>query len=855
MERSGDLQEAYAAYTVEYGPRRAALWFWTQAFSSAPGLVLNFFRWRIIMLANYLKTALRNLIRHRGFALINIVGLALGLAGCLLIFTFIRHETGYDDHHPDLDRIFRVAMHFEHPSLTLDFAKVGPPAAVRLRSDFPQVERAARMMRPSRMLVRREEVSFYETRFFYAEPFLFDILDLAVIAGDPGTALAAPHTLAITRGTAEKYFGRENPLGQTLSIEDKDFEIVALLEDPPSDTHLKCDLLASFKTIEEPDMADSWGWTNFSTYIKLIPGADAEEFGARIEKLEYLYLTPEEIKEEGTNNRYYLQPVRSIHLQSRLAGETERPGSVRTLSVVGAIGLIILLIACINFTNLSTARFTRRAREAGMRKVVGAQRRQLISQFLAESLLTVLLAFFGAMLLARLVLPVFNGMIGRSFAFSDLWRVEAVPVYLALWLATGLAAGAYPALFLAGFRPAVVLKGGPNLGKGRATLRRVLVVGQFSVSIILLIGAFTVRRQLEFIRTADLGFQQEQKLVVPLHGEYSDNVRHQQIKGIFQRLPGVSGTTASLGVPGRNIGAWATALVPGADDQGETSPDDDAFRRMFYYAVDMDFFSEYGLRLSAGRSFRSGDFDNAVLVNSRALKELGLESADAALDRMVMTGYGQRMPIVGVIEDFHYEGLQSEIGPLIITCGTGGHPANQYNMLTLSVNLESLPDTLAAVESEWKRLFPGRPYSFQFVDEIFDGWYRTERGTERMFMVFMLLGLFIAALGLFGLASYTAERRTREIGIRKVLGASAFSITVDLGWEFARWVIAANLIAWPVAWLVMRAWLEDFAYRTTLAPIVFLAAAAAALLVALAAVVWQSVKAARTDPARALRYE
>jgi putative ABC transport system permease protein len=317
----------------------------------------------------------------------------------------------------------------------------------------------------------------------------------------------------------------------------------------------------------------------------------------------------------------------------------------------------------------------------------------------------------------------------------------------------------------------------------------------------------------------------------------------------------VSGATASLGVPGRITGAWATALVKGYDERGGEIVVEDDFRRMFYFAADLDFFPRFGLSLAAGRSFERGDFDNSLIVNQRALPVLGLDSAEAALDRMVMTGYGRAGRIVGVVRDFHFEGMQAEIEPLVITCGTGGHPANQFNSLTLTLSGPDLPATLAAVESAWIARFPEFPYSYRFLDEIFDEWYRAERGTERMLTIFMLLGLVIAALGLFGLASFTAERRTREIGIRKVLGASTPSIVAKLGWEFFRWVLIANLIAWPAAWLIMRGWLDGFAYRTSLGAGVFGAAAFVTLAVAGAAVARQSLKAARADPASTLRYE
>ena len=842
----GDLEEEFRYRQAEKGLLRADLWYISQILFPLPFIFLSNLKWSVIMLANYLKITLRNFRKHKAYSLINVTGLAIGMACSILIAFFIQHERGYDRYHSDLDRLYRITMHYKG-NWEVDFAYVGPAIAPLLKRDFPQVEKAARLQYINRPLIKHNDNISYGSRGYWAENEIFDILTFTFLKGDPTSALKRPCTLALSEGMAQHYFGSEEPIGKTLNINAEDFEVTAVYEDYPENTHLKCNFMASFSTIENDDMASSFGWTNFYTYLKLAPHTDISNLREQILHLEDLFREGN----RGSENTYFLQDVKGIHLQSQLAGEAETPGNPTAIFITASIGFLILLIACINFINLATARYSVRANEVGMRKVVGARRRQLIVQFLFESLLVSFISFLFSLFIAWVSLPLLNEITGKSFALNDFFRPGILLTAILIFIFAGLAAGGYPAFYLSIHNPISVLKGTSKAGKRGAVLRKALVVGQFAVSAFLLIGTLIVFKQIHFMKNTSLGFSKDQKLVLPVKSQYLKDMDYEPFKVEFLKYPQVKDASVSSHVPGRGAGGWATILIGREEETGQP---------MNYWFVDFDFLRHYEIELLAGRTFdkeKAGDRDSAYIVNERVVQAFGLASPAEALGQQIEVGNGLKGTIIGVAKDFHYQGLQREILPLLMAIGPdkGTSRFNPTGMLTLTVATERLEETLSRLKDIWLEFHPDIPYSYSFIDEIFDLNYRSEARTQKIFSIFACLGLFISCMGLFGLASFVAEQRSKEIGIRKVLGASVSGIAIMISREFTKWVVVANVVTTPLAYIVMSQWLRNFAYRTSIGLWIFFLATLAALGIALLTVSFQVIKAASADPVKSLRYE
>jgi len=842
----GDLEEEFRYRMAEKGRRRADIWYIAQIFSPLPHLLLLSLKWRAIMLKNYLKITIRKIRKYKAYSLINITGLAIGMACCILIVLFIRDEQSYDKYHQDLDRLYRVTMHYKG-NWEVNFAYVGPAVGPTLKRDFPQVEQAARLQRIHYPVVTQGQKIFYENRVFWAENEIFKILTFTFLEGESASALVRPYTLAISKNMAKKYFGSESPIGKILKINEDRFEVTSVFEDYPENTHLKCDLLVSFKTIENADTASSWGWTNFYTYIKLAPNIDVAAFRKQILRLEDLYRG----SERSGDNSYFLQDVKRIHIFSHLAGEAEPPGNPTTIFVTATIGFLILIIACINFMNLTTARFSTRANEVGIRKVVGARRKQLIVQFLGESILMSFLSFCAALVIAGATLPLLNEIAGKKFTINIFFQPGILVIAILIIFFVGFAAGGYPAFFLSAFRPASILKSSAKIGKKGTALRKVLVVSQFAVSAFLLIGTMVIFQQIHFMKNASLGFSKEQKLVLPVKNAYLRELDFELFKAEFLKFPQIKGGTVSSHVPGRGAAGWATTLVGREDETGQP---------MNYWFVDFDFISQYEIKLLAGRTFKKeigSDRDSAFLVNESVVKAFGLRSPEEAIGQKIEVGNGRKGEIIGVVKDFHYAGLQYEISPLLMTFGPekGTGRFNPTGSLTLTVTTDRLEETLTQVKQKWLEFHPDIPYSFYFIDDLFDMKYRSEAKARKIFSIFSCLGLFISCLGLFGLALFVVEQKTKEIGIRKILGASVSGIALMLSKEFTKWVVIGNAVAWPIAYFVMNRWLQNFAYRTSMGLWIFILSALFVLFLALSTVSFQAFKSATANPVDSLRYE
>jgi putative ABC transport system permease protein len=817
------------------------------------------------MLKNYLITAWRNILRAKGFSLLNIAGLAVGLAVCLLILLYVRAELSYDAYHQHVERIYRVQNAGLDPngSIQSEFSTLAPSYANLLRSDFSEIERLARMWNRTGTIIKAGDMTFTEERFFFAEPEIFDILTLPFIQGDPATAISEVGGIVLSRSTARRYFGAADPMGRSLilpSANNMEFRVTGVMEDVPLHSHIHFDFLASYITLKglsgSGDADYFHGTRNFSdnvtaVYVRLAVPGGGPALQAKMPDFLDRHFPPREdekgrLVKASESRTLHVQKVKDIHLYAHTRSDFEPAGDIRTVRLFAIVALFILAIACINFINLSTARGVKRAKEVGLRKVIGAARRTLAAQFLGESFLITFLALLLAAGLVMLALPAFGRFVGHPFGAGSLFSAAGLSFLLACFLITGLGAGIYPALYVASFRPSAILRGELTKGKAGAALRKSLVVFQFAISIVLIFAVTVITRQTRFLRTADIGFAKDNIICVPVEPAVSR--RWTDMKAALLREPAILAATLSKRAPAGRLldspGFWAE--VGGARVRSTFG--------MPHNRVEQDFFKTYGMTIVAGRDFSvdiATDASQAFILNETAVRRLGFESPEAA----VGAAFGTFAPnltgrVIGVVRDFNYESMHRPIVPIVTYVAP-----NQANTLSLRIAPGSLGKIVGHVQAVFDSINPSGPVRYDFLNDRLAALYRSEERAMRMFFFFSSLAVAVGCLGLFGLASFSAERRTKEIGVRKVLGASAPAIAGLLSREFVKWVAVANLVAWPAAYFAAKQWLQGFAYRVPVGIVPFAVSASLALVIALITVSYQAVRAAVADPVKALRYE
>lgn len=796
-----------------------------------PGTSAGFSR---ALLVNYLKVAVRKIKRQKAYSFINIAGLTVGLTCCLLLLLWIRDELGYDRFHANANRIYRV----EHAEIwegrDMRIASTQAPLAPALRAEFPGIEKTVRIGENIFDVVCGS--ARFPERIFFADPEIFDVFSFALLKGDPASALREPDSILVSEDASRKLFGNDDPLGRILSLKGwKDFRVTGIFKNVPRGSHFRFDFLAPFTAYAKRDLAE-WGIYNYYTYLLVdghfSPAAFDAGQAAFVQKYQGKMIRP------GVRFRYVLQPLTRIHLFSHARNEIEANGDPGRLVIFSAVALFILLIACFNYVNFAVASAVVRAREVGTRKVVGAAKGQIAGQFLGESFLVSAIAMIAACLLAQVLLPAFNGLSGKGLTAADLLNGRTIVVLAAFLLLTGGLAGSYPALFLSSVRPAVSLHG-PGLPRLKASaFRDALVVVQFSVSIIFLVATLVIAGQMRYIRMSSLGFDKEHVVSLPLKDE--NLLRAVDVlKTELGRNPAVAGASASSFRPGRaglNQNYWKEGM-------GENE-----YPSIGWIAADRDFLKTMGIALVSGRDF-SGDIPSdagrAYLLNETAVREVGLASPVGRQFKIVEKG-----TVIGVVKDFHFDSFHQKIEPLAICVYP---PAFQY--LAVRVRPGRTAEVLGFLKKLWTRFAPEAAFEYTFLDEDIDKLYGSDRRLNHVFFAAAAASILVAGLGLYGLAALTARRRTKEIGVRKVLGASIAGLLVRLSREFLSLVFFANFVAWPVAYYAMNRWLEGFAYRKAVSPWPFGLAAVFAFSIALLAVGYQTVKAARSDPAASLRHE
>jgi putative ABC transport system permease protein len=770
--------------------------------------------------------------------LINVSGLAVGMAGVILIAAYLQEELSYDRFHKNIDRIYRVTASTggeEIPNWIGTPALLGPT----FQQKFPEIEDFVRIDPfgfKNKTLISFGEKSFYETGFVLADPVLFGVFDFKLLQGDHETVLAHRTSLVITKSIAEKYFGGEDPIGKTLSYEGQmDFIVSGVMEDVPANSHLTFNFVAPFEYLNEihqRDIMRQWGMRNYYTYFLLKENADLKALEARCAQ----YFS------ELANSPYtrvYLQPMAEIHLRSKISRDPHHTGDITDVYLYAAIAVVILLIACINFMNLYTANSEMRAREVGMRKVLGAQKRQLILQFLGESFILSVIALPVAVLLVELALPPFNHVIEKTLEIEYAKNFALFAGLLALTVVVGLVSGSYPALFLSSFQPVKMLRRKFTSGESGFKLRNVLVVVQFAVTIVIIAGALIINSQMQYIRNKKLGYDRENIVNVPI---YSPEARanYQLLRNEILSHAKIIDATATSFTP--SVERWREGLY----FEGRKETDEHAFFRM---SGDFNLIDLFGIELIAGRAFDRNiptDADNAFVLNESAVKEIGW-TAEEAIGKRFGSEEGR---VLGVVRDFHFRSLRREMQPLAINV-----MPRMFQYVSVKIRPGEIPNTIGFLERAWKAINPGIPFEYFFYDEEFDKLYKTDLKLQTFFGYFAFLAIFIACLGLFGLSLFTVQQRTKEIGIRKVLGASVPGIIKLLLAGVLKLVLIASVFAWPVAYFAMRSWLQGFAYRIDMAWWTFIFAGALALLIAILTVGFQALKAALANPVEALRYE
>lgn len=806
------------------------------------------------MLRHYIKTAFRSLKRYKGYSFINLMSLAIGIACCILILIYMQDEFSYDRYAKNYERIYRITFHLQTPDRgEINTARTPPPWAPSLAEDYPEVESYCRLKTPLvSWLVSREEIDkrFHEKGFYFADETVFDFFNFELKKGDPRTALRNPKTLVLTERAAHKYFGGEDPMGKTLRLDNTyDFLITGVMADVPKNSHFSFDILASFATLSTVpiyggDIYTTWRnglGADLYTYIRLKDGTTPDVIERKMPEFFQKYLG-DIIQRFNIKISPRLQPLTSIHLRSNLDAEIRANSDIRYIYIFSAIAVFVLLIACINFMNLATARSAIRAQEVGMRKVIGAAKKQLIFQFFGETIFLAFLALILALVLVFIFLPVFNSLAGKMLE-PTIWNPWILLGILGLTLFVGIVSGSYPALFLSSFQPVAVFRGSLKASRANSTLRKTLVVFQFALSIVFIIGTGIIHEQLQFIRNKDLGFEKEQIVVLPMGDPRARQV-YQTFKDKALQAPSVLAVSGTSSVPGGLIGI--VLFLPEDAKAGEEVT-------MEHFAVDHDFVDAMGLKVIEGRAFSqeySTDTMEAFILNEAAVKHMGWEGE--AIDKRIAIGNFKRGRVIGVVNDFHAKSLHQKIEPLLIDIAPN---PDAFIQLIVRIAPYNYDQTLNFLEKVWKEVYPKDPFRYSFLDEDFDTLYRSEKQRGKVFLAFSVLAIFIACLGLFGLASFTSEQKTKEIGIRKVLGATVGNIVKLLSVESIKLVLFANLIAWPVSYYIMHNWLENFAYRTEIRIGLFILAGVSVLAIALATVSFHAIRSALANPADSIRTE
>lgn len=844
----GDYEEIYHSICNQRSVLSGRIWLYFQILAVIPSFLKNYFYFGGTMIKNHLKTTFRNIIKHKGYSIINILGLAMGIASSIVLLLHINYEFSYDRHHENTRRIYRITASGESGGEDYSNAKIPSAMAPVLLSEFPEIENVTRFIPDNINLFRYQDKKYYEPNFKFVDNSIFSVFSYSLIEGNKQTALKTSNSVVLSREKARKYFGNENPMGKFIRFNNQiDLAVTGIIEKPPSNSHLQSDILISYDTLNDywPGAANTRDWANSYTYVLVKEGTNTDHFHSKLRSFLRRHMGGIIPSSQGKIS-CIAQPLTSIHLHSHLPNEL--PGNTHILYIYILIGiaLLIILIASINYINLSTARFSTRAREVGLRKVLGARRRQIASQFFGESIFFVFMAFAAGLVLVKVSASFFSSISGYSirlafFGSPVLW----IELFLVL-VFVSLVAGIYPAFLLGRFNPIATLKSRLGDGLEQSKFRNILVVFQFSILIGLIIVTTAIFNQLDYMRSRNSTIEREQLLTMKIYEDHSENDRVlglYTLKNEMKRLPGVLNATLSTQIPGTRF--YQGQFVPEGSSKSQAI-------HMEMYDIDGNYLDTFGVETVEGRGFSRDLPDEsagAVMINRTAARRFGWEEPVGKRIYELNGSQRKEYHVIGVVEDFHSQSLHQKIEPMII------FSTSHFHFLTLRLNAENISGTMRMIREKWEKLEPHHPFDHFFLDDHFNDIYLKDVNMGKFVKMLTVIAIFIGCLGLFGLAAFTTEQRFKEIGIRKVLGSSVSGIVILLTKEITKWVMVANLLAWPMAYLTASKWLNNFAYREGLHWSMFLVSGGLALLLALLTVSYQSVKAARVNPAVSLKSE
>ncbi len=796
------------------------------------------------MIRNYLLLTVRYFYRQKGYSLINLLGLTAGLTASMLILIFVFHELSYDRFHNNPENIYRVITDINMGGKEQTFALSQTPLGPEIIKQYPDFTAYTRIHKSwNSILVTKDEHKFYEKNLISADSSFFETFDFKIILGNPSTMLTRPYTMVLTKSMANKYFPDKNPIGNALNINNnKDYEITGIIEDPPSNSHFTFDGILSFVTRYQGDNAkwmDSWiGNINYYTYFRTSGVKDKTQLESLIHQT-VLEKAGQSFEDYGFSLKARLQKISDIHLYSDFEHEIQPQGDIKYVYIFIAIGFFILIIASINFMNLSTARSAKRAQEVGIKKVVGSKRSTLIIQFIGESLIYTIIAFLLAVVFTNLLLPSFTDILNRELNFTFYKDFDILGIFFIISIFIGIISGIYPAFYLSGFKPAKVLKGEVTKGKSGVLFRNILVVTQFAISVVLIISTMVVYNQLSYIQSKNLGFDKKSVVIVPLRSNDLTK-RYQTIKSQIKEVPGVVSASASQNYFGNSFSGNGYRFEGMAANETLL---------MNYIEIDNDFFDLYKMNFIEGRGFSEeyGTDHKSIILNQAAAKLSGLKNP---LNTMVWATDSTEYKVIGIIENFHFQSLRQSIEPVAILPNK-----SNFNYLSIKINDNEIPNTIQLLKEKWIEIDNSRPFNYFFLDGTISEYYDQETRLGQMYLYFSILAVFIGLLGLLGLSSYITEQKYKEIGIRKVFGASIKSIVFRLSTKFLALVLISNIIAWPVAYYLMKNWLENFAYKEGLTLWIFLVATILSIGIAFITVSIQSYRAAIVNPAESLQNE
>lgn len=804
------------------------------------------------MFWNHIKISLRKIINDKVFSIIKILSLAISITCSILIFQWISNELSYDKFHPEHERIYRVVEDIIENNNSTIYAPICAPAGAAIKDKYPQVEYSARTYVWGNRLFNYEDKSFYESKMIFSEPDLLKIFNIPFIKGNRDDALVRPNTILITRNSVGKYFGNEDPIGKMIHINTRDYEITGIIEDCNDNSILDYEFIASLSTWGESESLQNWYNTIFFTYIKVKPQIDINAFQEAVDTVAYMYIG-ESLRQTGYRLSFILEPISEVHLNKAHRLDENIHGNKVYLYIFSIIGIFILIIGSVNFMNLSTSKNINNFKEIAIRKIVGGTKKLIISQFLIESIILSFIALNIALYTVEIVQTTFNNLVGKNLNieyFNNWW---ILPGLILLGIIIGVLSGIYPSIYLSIVKPIDVFRNEKRKNSVSSIIRKGLVIIQFTISIALIIASFIIYLQVDFMIKRDLGFDKLNKVVLPLRGGIDIEQNYEEIKTEFLSNSLVSDISVSSSSIGKDLGNYSAHLA--------INDGDDKSQSMYYMYVDYNFIKQFEIEIIGGRDFDKNistdisSWENrengSFILNESAMKSFGWDTPKEALGQEIITGLGSRkIKVIGVVKDFHFMGLQNKIEPLILEFFP-----NQFGTLNLSINGTDIKSSLKFIENKWNELYPENPFVYYFINDDFNKHYVEEVKAGKLVSLFTIFGIFIACLGLYGLTLYSAEQRTKEIGIKKALGASVTRIVLNMSSSFMWLVLFSNIIAWPIVYIYMNKWLENFSYRINMPYWIYFVAGIVTLIIAQLTISIHAIIAANKNPIKALRYE